>query len=143
MARIHYQSRATMSIIFSGIKETCLYTTSLEEAKSFYHDKLGLPVISEVPGKHIFFRAGTSVLLCFNPMDSKSKISPPAHFGEGKIHFAFEVPHSLYEFTKAEIISRGIVITDEVTWKSGKKSFYFEDSAGNVLEVVPDTGIWD
>lgn len=132
-----------MPINFSGIKETCIYTTSLEAAKAFYHDKLGLPVISEVSGKHIFFRAGNSVLLCFNPTDSKSKTSPPAHFGEGKIHFAFEVPDALFESTKAEIISRGIVITDEVTWKSGKKSFYFEDSAGNVLEVVPDTGIWD
>jgi catechol 2,3-dioxygenase-like lactoylglutathione lyase family enzyme len=132
-----------MQLKFSGIKETCIYTTSLDEAREFYHHKLGLPVISEVSGKHIFFRAGNSVLLCFNPDDSKNKVTPPAHFAQGKIHFAFEVPDEFYERTKAEIISRGIVITDEVTWKSGKKSFYFEDSAGNVLEVVPDTGIWD
>jgi hypothetical protein len=61
----------------------------------------------------------------------------------GKMHFAFEVPDEEYEASKAEMISKGIRITDEVTWKSGKKSFYFEDSAGNVLEVVPATGIWD
>jgi catechol-2,3-dioxygenase len=35
------------------------------------------------------------------------------------------------------------VITDTVIWKSGTESFYFEDPAGNVLEVVPDKGIWD
>ena len=132
-----------MQLKFSGIKETCIYTTSLEEARAFYHDKLDLRIISEVSGKHIFFHVGSSVLLCFNPDDSKNKVSPPAHYGRGKIHFAFEVPDILYEQTKSEIIARGIVITDEVTWKSGKKSFYFEDSAGNVLEVVPDSGIWD
>jgi catechol 2,3-dioxygenase-like lactoylglutathione lyase family enzyme len=96
-----------------------------------------------VPGKHIFFQAGNSVLLCFNPEDAKSKTSPPPHYGSGKLHFAFEVPDQSYEETKAEILSKGIKITDEVTWKTGKKSFYFEDSAGNVLEVLPDTGIWD
>src|ERR1043165_3641412 len=99
-----------MPIIFSGIKETCIYTTSLDDAKSFYHDKLGLAVISEIPGKHIFFRAGNSVLLCFNPADSQTKVSPPGHFAHGKIHFAFEVPDARYEETKAEITSRGIVI---------------------------------
>jgi catechol 2,3-dioxygenase-like lactoylglutathione lyase family enzyme len=143
VGRLHEHAGTAMSIKISGIKETCIYTASLDDARSFYHDKLGLPVIGEVPGKHIFFRAGNSVLLCFNPEDSRGKTGPPAHYAHGKIHFAFEVPDALYETTKREIISRGIVITDEVTWKSGKKSFYFEDSAGNVLEVVPDTGIWD
>jgi catechol 2,3-dioxygenase-like lactoylglutathione lyase family enzyme len=128
---------------FSGIKETCIYMGDLEEAKRFYHELLELPVISYVPTKHIFFRAGNSVLLCFNPEDSKLKTSPPAHYGFGKIHFAFEVREDQYEQTKSDILAKGIVITDEVTWKSGKKSFYFADSAGNVLEVVPNTGIWD
>jgi hypothetical protein len=49
----------------SRIKETCLYISNLEKAKEFYTGKLGLPVISFVEGRHIFFRAGQSVLLCF------------------------------------------------------------------------------
>jgi catechol 2,3-dioxygenase-like lactoylglutathione lyase family enzyme len=103
---------------------------------------LELPLISYVKDKHVFFQAGSSVLLIFNPEDSKYKISPPAHYGAGKQHFAFEV--SLTEYTKAKewIISKGIVITEEVTWAAGGKSFYFEDPEGNVLEIVPDTGIW-
>jgi catechol 2,3-dioxygenase-like lactoylglutathione lyase family enzyme len=125
------------------IKETCLYIADLEKARYFYHEVLGLPVISYVKEKHIFFRAGTSVLLCFNPEDSRFKKSPPAHFGEGKLHFAFEVPEQDYQKTKEELQSKGISIIDEVTWESGQTSFYFEDPAGNVLEVLPDTGIWD
>lgn len=125
------------------IKETCFYSRDLELVKEFYHRLLGLEIISEVKDKHVFFRAGASVLLCFNPDDSQLKISPPAHFGSGRVHFAFEVPQNEYDSTKKNILAKGVRITDEVTWQSGKKSFYFEDLEHNVLEVVPDSGIWE
>lgn len=127
----------------SKIKETCLYVHDLDEAFEFYHKKLELPVINFLPGKHLFLRCGTSVLLLFNPEDSKNKKSPPAHYGGGKQHFAFEVALQHYEKAKKEILDKGISIAEEVTWKSGRKSFYFNDPAGNVLEIVPDEGIWD
>jgi catechol 2,3-dioxygenase-like lactoylglutathione lyase family enzyme len=128
---------------FTAIKETCIYATDLEKIKAFYADKLGLPVINYVEGKHIFFRAGRSVLLCFNPDDSALKKSPPPHYASGKIHFAFEVRDREYEQVRSQCLQQGIEITEELTWPSGKKSFYFEDPTGNVLEIVPDTGIWD
>ncbi|MGK7391188.1 MAG: VOC family protein [Candidatus Cyclobacteriaceae bacterium M2_1C_046] len=127
---------------FTGIKETCIYIKDLEQAKAFYYEKLGLEIISYVEEKHIFFRAGNSVLLCFNPEDSKIKDSPPPHFANGPIHFAFEVPQQDYQNAKEEIRLKGIEIIDEVTWKSGLESFYFKDFAGNVLEIVPE-GVWD
>ena len=123
------------------IKETCLYVHDLEKTRKFYHEILELPIINYEPGKHIFFRLGSSVLLCFNPDDSRSKVSPPAHYGGGKQHFAFEVND--YAKAKEEIKAKGITITDEVTWKSGEESFYFEDPEGNILEILPDKGIWD
>ena len=113
----------------------------LEQAYQFYHELLGLPVISKVSNKHVFFRAGSSVLLCFNPDDSKSKVSPPAHFASGKQHFAFEVKRGEYEFHKAQIQQKGIQIIDTVVWKTGQESFYFNDPEGNVLEIIPE-GIW-
>lgn len=125
------------------IKETCLYVHDLDQAKEFYHDTLGLPVISYIKGKHIFFRAGSSVLLVFNPEDSRTKDSPPAHYAEGKQHFAFEVPKKEYEAAKQTIINKGITIIDKVIWSSGQESFYFNDPAGNILEILPDAGIWD
>lgn len=128
---------------FLKIKETCLYVHDLEKAKRFYHERLGLPVISYLSGKHLFLRAGQSVLLLFNPEDSKLKTSPPAHFGGGKQHLAFEINGGDYEESKRQIEGKGIEIIDEITWKSGKRSFYFSDPEGNVLEVVPDEGIWD
>lgn len=128
---------------FLRIKETCLYIRDLAGAKEFYHGALSLPVISYVENKHLFLRAGQSVLLLFNPDDSKKKKSPPSHFGGGKQHFAFEVSAAKYEEARGEIERRGIVVIDEVTWKSGRKSFYFNDPEGNVLEILPEGGIWD
>src|SRR6186713_2410516 len=96
------------------IKETCFYAKDLEGVKTFYHEVLGLPIISYDVQKHIFFRAGSSVLLCFNPNESKHKISPPGHYGEGKLHFAFEVTEADYLKTKEEIRTKGIKITKEV-----------------------------
>ena len=128
---------------FLSVKETCIYATDLESVREFYGEKLGLPIISYVKQKHLFFRVGRSVLLCFNPQDSALKKSPPPHFASGKPHFALEVSEQEYEQAKTFCLKAGIKITDEVIWESGKKSFYFEDPAGNVLEIVPDTGIWD
>jgi catechol 2,3-dioxygenase-like lactoylglutathione lyase family enzyme len=130
-------------IEFTQIKETCLYMHDLELARSFYHEKLQLPVINYLPHKHLFLRAGGNVLLIFNPDDSKTKKSPPAHFGGGKQHLALEVSSQAYENARDAITSAGIPIIDEVQWPSGKKSFYFNDPEGNVLEIVPSEGIWD
>ncbi len=121
---------------FRQIKETCIYHSDLLAAREFYEGKLGLEVIGYVTGKHIFFRAGASVLLCFNPDDSKAKTSPPGHYSAGRYHFAFEVEAPDYERSKAEIVGKGIQILDQVMWPSGVESFYFEDGLGNVVEVV-------
>jgi catechol 2,3-dioxygenase-like lactoylglutathione lyase family enzyme len=125
------------------IKETCIYVHDLALAKKFYHELLGLQIINYQAGKHLFLRAGCSVLLLFNPEDSKKKDSPPAHFGGGKQHFAFEVNADEYSNVKLEIQEKGITIIEEATWKTGQKSFYFNDPEGNVLEILPNTGIWN
>ena len=126
---------------FSQIKETCVYVNDLDLAEEFYHGKLELPVISKTGGRHVFFRCGTSVLLCFLPEVTKMERLLPPHFAYGKQHIAFEVSKENYDLTKQKIIAAGIQITHTQTWKNGE-SFYFEDPFGHVLEIVP-MGIWD
>ena len=120
---------------FKGIKETCLYTRDLDAAENFYHGQLGLEIISYVPGRHIFFKVGYSVLLVFNPDDSKLKKTPPPHYGQGALHFAFEVAPDEYLEWKRKIAVLNIPIIDELVWASGQESFYFHDPEGNVLEL--------
>ena len=124
------------------IKETCLYIKNLEKAITFYSEILGFKLLSQVKDKHAFFRIGNTMLLLFNPENSRMKKSPPGHFAEGNQHIAFEVPASQYENTKNDFNSRGIQIIDELTWANKLKSFYFQDPSGNILEIVP-SGIWE
>src|SRR5690554_3880828 len=124
------------------IKETCLYISDLDTAEDFYADVLGFPLISKVEGRHIFFRCGSSVLLCFLPEVTKMESTLPPHFAEGKQHLAFEVEQSDYLATKHKLIQQHIKITHQQEWRDGLESCYFEDPFGRVLEIVPK-GIWD
>ncbi len=124
------------------IKETSLYIYDLEMAFRFYHKKLGLPLISRVENQHIFFRAGSSVLLCFIPESTSKKTELPPHFGSGNQHLAFEVDPEDYQAWKDKISASGIAIIHQETWKDELESFYFLDPEDNVLEVV-QTGMWD
>ena len=52
---------------FTKIVETCIYSSKLKEMKDFYMNKLGLDFVSEENGRHVFLKAGKSMLLIFNP----------------------------------------------------------------------------
>ena len=124
------------------IKETCLYVKDLEATRLFYAGKLGLEIIGEVADRHVFFRAGRSVLLCFLPEASKKAETLPPHYGSGNLHLAFEVAPESYEDHKAIIRNLGIEIEHEHEWPNNLKSFYFRDPDNHLLEIVM-TGMWD
>lgn len=124
------------------IKETCLYVADLHQTRDFYEGKLGLECMTLDEGRHAFFRAGSSVLLCFNPDDSGQKAHLPPHWGKGPIHLGFEVPESEYEAWKAKVAAADIPIIHEQDWGRGILSFYFHDPDGNVLEILIE-GLWE
>ncbi len=124
------------------VKETCLYITDIDHSYEFYHSLMGLPVINRVDGRHIFFRAGTSVLLCFIAAATAKDVHLPPHFGTGTLHLAFEVEPADYESSKQKLKDSGIEIIHEETWRPGIKSIYFHDPDGHLLEIVPK-GMWD
>ncbi len=124
------------------IKETCLYVKDLERTKHFYHEVLGFPLISFVADRHVFFRAGKSVLLCFLAEVTKEEKNLPPHYAKGKMHLAFEVNKTEYEQWKERVILLDIEITHEQKWEREFTSFYFDDPDGHVLEVVQN-GMWD
>ncbi len=124
------------------IKETCLYVKDLQRTKQFYEEILQLPLITFAVEQHVFFRAGSSVLLFFNAENTKTKNKLPPHFGQGQQHFAFETNAEDYEIWKTHLISKGIEIEQEVTWKQRYKSFYFRDPDLHLLEFVMP-GMWE
>lgn len=126
----------------TGIKETCLYVKNLERTKDFYSNVLGLSLISYRKERHVFFRIGQDVLLCFDPEATKKEKELPPHFAEGKMHLAFEAPGEEYEAWKHHLRENGVELLHEQGWKDGKKSIYFPDPDGNLLEIL-QPGIWD
>ena len=124
------------------IKETCIYIQDIDRSEDFYHRKLEFPVIGKKKGRHVFFKAGTSVLLCFIASATEKETVLPPHFASGKQHLAFEVSPEDYQRHKSLIRTKGIDIIHEQSWKNNLESFYFEDPDGHLLEIVP-YGIWD
>jgi catechol 2,3-dioxygenase-like lactoylglutathione lyase family enzyme len=123
------------------IKETCIYVTDLQQTKAFYAGQLGLPLISIVAGRHVFFRAGESVLLCFVAEQTQKEKDLPPHGASGSVHFAFEVNSSDYEASLQKIKESAITILHEHRWPNGRRSFYFHDPDANLVEVIEE-GLW-
>ena len=126
----------------SRIKETCIYVTDLHATKQFYAYQLDLPLISFVEGRHVFFKAGTSVLLCFIADKTLQEKELPPHGATGSVHFAFEVPRQDYMPALQKIKEAGIAVLHEHAWKDGLRSFYFHDPDANLVEIIEE-GLWE
>jgi catechol-2,3-dioxygenase len=125
---------------FTKIIETCIYSTDLEEMKNFYINYLGLEFVSEEKGRSVFLKAGKSMLLIFNPLNTLNHIKKlfPIHGAitpPSIIHFALEIQKEDYEKWKDKLQNNKIDIEKEIELKSSR-SIYFRDPAGNLVEFI-------
>src|SRR5437763_1221090 len=124
--------------------------------KDFYIDILGLEFVSEEKDRHVFLKAGQSMLLIFNPNktlannnnisngSSSSTAQLPIHGAFAPpsiIHFALEIEKRNYDNAKYMLNEKKIKIEKEVTWEKGTYSIYFRDPAGNLVEIITP-GSW-
>lgn len=126
---------------FEKIVETCIYSPDLKIMKDFYVNRLGLDLISEEERRHVFLKAGKSMLLIFNPENTSLAANStfPTHgacTSPSSIHFALEIEQAGYEAAKNLLVQNKIAIEKEMSWGSGGKSVYFRDPAGNLVEIV-------
>jgi catechol 2,3-dioxygenase-like lactoylglutathione lyase family enzyme len=128
--------------MFRKIVETCIYSSDLEKLKNFYVNNIGLQFVSEEPGRHVFLKAGQSMLLIFNPDSTINKnhsIFPPhgASTPPASVHFALEIEKEDYENARNILIQNKIEIEKELTWGNEKlKSIYFRDPSRNLVEFI-------
>ena len=125
---------------FTKIIETCIYSPDLEEMKNFYINYLGLEFVSEEKGRSVFLKAGKSMLLIFNPLNTLNHIKKlfPIHGAitpPSIIHFALEIQKEDYEKWKDILQNNKIAIEKEIELKSSR-SIYFRDPAGNLVEFI-------
>lgn len=120
--------------------ETVVYcTTENEEAtRRFYREVLGLRPFGESSSGH---RLPGGVFLVFNRDRSSVQDWPPPHGAVGPVHTCFLAAPGEYEPWRDHVERNGVEITNETTWEAGIRSFYFEDPAGNVLEIA-EADMW-
>lgn len=123
------------------IKESALYVANLERSHHFYHELLGFAIVARKEGRHIFYKVGNTVLLCFLAEATARDTVLPPHFGSGQLHLAFEVPSSQYAEVKQQVEAAGITIEHVQKWSPGVESFYFRDPDQHSLEIIP-AGMW-
>ena len=137
----------------AAILESALYVDDLDAAEQFYRDVLGLEVLSKLPGRHIFFRCGSGVLLLFNaaetvkPPSADARLPVPPHGATGEGHLCFAASGDEIERWKAHLEAQGIAIEADFRWPVGKdepaggRSIYLRDPSGNSIEFA-EPRIW-
>jgi catechol-2,3-dioxygenase len=121
----------------AGVLETVLYYASdqQDEMERFYEHVLGL--VSLGLGRwSLAFRLGQGVLLLFERERSAAQDEPPPHGASGSIHTAFLAAPGEYDAWKERLADRDVTLIDEIAWDSGVRSCYFNDPAGNLLEIA-------
>ena len=124
------------------LSEAALYASDLAAAQHFYHEVLGLEVISRMEDRGISLRCGATVLLVFDPARTRiPDAGVPTHGASGEGHIAFVIDDTEIAAWRAHLTAAGVAIESEVDWPNGGRSLYFRDPAGNVVELAPPT-LW-
>jgi catechol 2,3-dioxygenase-like lactoylglutathione lyase family enzyme len=123
------------------IVETAVYADDLDRAEAFYHDVLGLALLSKERGRHVFFGVGASVFLVFNPDETIKGAHLPPHGVKGPGHFALGIAPDDLSAWRQRLEQHAVQIEREVEWPRGGRSLYFRDPAGNLVELATP-GIW-
>jgi catechol 2,3-dioxygenase-like lactoylglutathione lyase family enzyme len=136
-----------MALAIDGILETALYAPDLGAAEAFYHEVLGLDVITRAEGRHVFFRCGAGVLLVFNPHatalpPARDALPVPSHGATGPGHACFRVSAENLQSARDALEAHGVTIEADFRWPNGARSIYFRDPAGNSLECA-EARLWD
>ncbi|PZQ50515.1 MAG: glyoxalase/bleomycin resistance/extradiol dioxygenase family protein [Rhodovulum sulfidophilum] len=118
--------------------ETALYAPDLAAARAFYGGLIGLPVVVEAPGRHVFFRCGAGMLLVFDPEATArppgSGPPVPPHGARGPGHMCFASEN--LDAWVARFTAAGVAIEADFRWPNGARSIYLRDPAGNSVEFA-------
>jgi catechol 2,3-dioxygenase-like lactoylglutathione lyase family enzyme len=80
-------------------------------------------------------------VLLFDREPSSTQDDPPPHGACGSIHAGFLAAPGEYDAWKERLADRGVTLIDEIAWDSGVRSCYYNDPAGNLLEIA-ERDLW-
>jgi catechol 2,3-dioxygenase-like lactoylglutathione lyase family enzyme len=125
----------------SGVLEAAVYVDDLDAAAGFYGHLLGLEEILRVEGRHVFFRCGGTVVLCFIAAATRQpggnpRLPVPVHGASGPGHICFAADRPALDAWRARLTTGGVEIEAEFDWPNGARSIYVRDPAGNSVEFA-------
>lgn len=128
----------------SGVLEAALYVDDLDATEAFYAGILGLERILRVDGRHVFFRAGETIVLCFiaeatQHPPAEGALPVPPHGARGPGHLCFAATD--LDNIRDHLSAQGIAIEADFHWPHGPRSIYVRDPAGNSVEFA-DPALW-
>ena len=129
-----------------AILEAAVYVSDLAAAELFYGDLLGLPRLMRVPGRHVFYRVGATILLVFDPDGTAVPASDPAipvppHGARGEGHVCFAATDAEITAIRARLEAAGVAAEADFRWPNGARSLYVRDPSGNSVEFA-ERALW-
>ena len=123
------------------ILEAALYVDDLVKARAFYEGVIGLDVLAEKDGRHIFYSCDDTVLLTFNA-EATAQANPPGalpvptHGTTGPGHVCFGASGDALDRWVRRFEAEGIEIEADFHWPNGARSIYVRDPSGNSVEFA-------
>ncbi|MCA0206616.1 MAG: VOC family protein [Proteobacteria bacterium] len=125
-----------------GVLEAAIYVDDLDAAEAFYGGLLGLPVVLRQAGRHVFFRAGSTIVLAFRAEATReapaadNALPVPPHGAEGPGHLCFAASGPDLDRWAEVLAVAGVAIEADFRWPNGARSVYVRDPAGNSVEFA-------
>lgn len=131
----------------NGVLEAALYAVDLDAAEAFYGGVLGLERVQRAGERHVFFRAGGTVVLVFNPNQTvhpsgNDDLPVPPHGAKGPGHLCFSTRPADLDLWLARFDATGVEIEADFRWPNGARSIYVRDPAGNSIEFA-EPRLWE
>lgn len=111
----------------SGVDHVVLHVDSVERAKKFYTEILGMTVYREDEGQ-VFLHTGRQGIALFKRLSGA-----PSGPGNDLNHLALNVAAGTYETLKAELEKNGVSVSGR---PGEERCIYFHDPDGHRLQLV-------
>lgn len=121
----------------TGIQAITLFVEDLDEAKRFYQDVFGLPIVFQTDDSAVFRFGGTLVNLL--AVESAAELVTPAGVGDPAdgARFQFTIEVEDVDALAAELTARGVTLLNgpmDRPW--GVRTASFRDPGGHIWEIA-------